>query len=245
MAKFFIDRPVFAIVTAIVLLLAGIIAGFGLPIAQYPQITLPTIRVAAVYPGASAEVVEQAVAQPIEEQVNGVEGMLYMTSSSSGNGVYNLDITFGLESNADIAAVQVQNRTSQASARLPSEVINSGITTRKQTPDTLMYVALVSPKGSYDELFLANYASINIVETLKRVKGVGNVQLFGAEFGMRLWLRRRRSSSSTASRSAAGSPRRANSRTSSFAPNRTAPSFAWATSRVSNSAPRTTPSSRS
>ncbi len=189
MAKFFIDRPVFAIVAAIVLLLAGIIAGFGLPIAQYPQITLPTIRVAAVYPGASAEVVEQAVAQPIEEQVNGVEGMLYMTSSSSGNGVYNLDITFGLESNADIAAVQVQNRAAQASARLPGKVINSGITTRKQTPDTLMYVALVSPQGSYDELFLANYASINIVETLKRVKGVGNVQLFGAEFGMRLWLR--------------------------------------------------------
>ena len=189
MAKFFIDRPVFAFVTAIVLLLAGIIAGLNLPIAQYPQITLPTIRVAALYPGASAEVVEQAVAQPIEEQVNGVEGMLYMTSSSSGNGAYNLDITFGLESDADIAAVQVQNRASQANARLPSEVINSGITTKKQTPDTLMYIALVSPQGTYDELFLANYATINIVETLKRVKGVGNVQLFGAEFGMRLWLR--------------------------------------------------------
>jgi len=189
MAKFFIYRPVFAIVTAIVLLLAGIIAGLSLPIAQYPQITLPTIRVAGIYPGASAEVVEQAVAQPIEEQVNGVEGMLYMSSSSSGNGAYNLDITFGLESNADIAAVQVQNRASQANARLPSEVINSGVTTKKQTPDTLMYIALVSPKGTYDELFLANYATINIVETLKRVKGVGNVQLFGAEFGMRLWLK--------------------------------------------------------
>ena len=189
MAKFFIFRPVFAIVTAIVLTLAGIIAGINLPIAQYPQITLPTIRVSAVYPGASAEVVEQAIAQPIEEQINGVEGMQYMTSSSSGNGGYNLDITFGLEDNADIAAVQVQNRASQANARLPSEAISAGITTKKQTPDVLMYLALVSPKGTYDELFLANYATINVVEALKRIKGVGNVSLFGAEFGMRLWLR--------------------------------------------------------
>ncbi len=189
MARFFIFRPVFAIVTAIVLTLAGVIAGINLPIAQYPQITLPTIRVSAVYPGASAEVVEQAIAQPIEEQINGVEGMQYMTSSSSGNGGYNLDITFGLEDNADIAAVQVQNRASQANARLPSEAISAGITTKKQTPDVLMYLALVSPKGTYDELFLANYATINVVEALKRIKGVGNVSLFGAEFGMRLWLR--------------------------------------------------------
>jgi hydrophobe/amphiphile efflux-1 (HAE1) family protein len=189
MAKFFIYRPIFAIVTAIVLTLAGIIAGLNLPIAQYPQITLPTIRVAGFYPGASASVVEESVAQSIEEQVNGVEGMLYMSSSSSGDGAYNLDVTFGLDVDADIAAVQVQNRASQANARLPAEVINTGITTKKQTPDVLMYVALTSPKGSYDELFLTNYATINIVEALKRVKGVGNVQLFGAEFGMRLWLK--------------------------------------------------------
>ncbi|WP_295002352.1 multidrug efflux RND transporter permease subunit [uncultured Dechloromonas sp.] len=189
MARFFIFRPVFAIVTAIVLTLAGIIAGISLPIAQYPQITLPTIRVSAVYPGASAEIVEQALAQPIEEQVNGIEGMLYMSSSSAGNGGYNLDITFGLDSDADIAAVQVQNRASQANARLPSEAISAGITTKKQTPDVLMYLALVSPKGTYDELFLANYATINVVEAIKRVKGVGNVSLFGAEFGMRIWLK--------------------------------------------------------
>lgn len=189
MAKFFIYRPVFAFVTAIVITLAGVIAGINLPIAQYPQITLPTIRVSAFYPGASAAVVEQALAQPIEEQVNGVEGMLYMSSSSSGNGGYNLDITFGLDSNADIAAVQVQNRASQANARLPAETIGAGITTRKQTPDVLMYVALVSPKGTYDELFLANYATINVVEAIKRIKGVGNVSLFGAEFGMRIWLK--------------------------------------------------------
>jgi hydrophobe/amphiphile efflux-1 (HAE1) family protein len=188
MAKFFITRPVFAIVTALVLLLAGIIAGFSLPISQYPQITLPTVRISAFYPGANAEVVEQAIAQPIEEQVNGVEGMLYMSSSSSGNGAYSLNITFGLDSNADIAAVQVQNRAAQANSRLPGEVLSSGVTTKKQTPDTLMYVALVSPKGTYDDLFLTNYATINVVEALKRVKGVGNVQLYGAEFGMRLWL---------------------------------------------------------
>lgn len=189
MARFFIFRPVFAIVTAIVLTLAGIIAGINLPIAQYPQITLPTIRVSAMYPGASAEVVKQALAQPIEEQVNGIEGMLYMTSSAAGNGGYNLDITFGLETNSDIAAVQVQNRASQANSRLPSEAISAGITTKKQTPDVLMYIALVSPNGTYDELFLSNYATINVVEAIKRVKGVGNVSLFGAEFGMRIWLK--------------------------------------------------------
>ncbi len=189
MANFFIYRPVFAIVTAILLTLAGIIAGINLPIAQYPQITLPTVRVAAFYPGASAGVVEESVALPIEEQINGVEGMLYMSSSSSGDGAYNLDVTFGLDTDADIAAVQVQNRASQANARLPAEVINAGITTKKQTPDVLMYVALVSPNNTYDELFLTNYAAINVVEALKRVKGVGNVQVFGAEFGMRLWLK--------------------------------------------------------
>jgi hydrophobe/amphiphile efflux-1 (HAE1) family protein len=189
MARFFIDRPVMAIVSAIVLTLAGLIAGLKLPIAQYPQITLPTVRVSALYPGASAEVVEQSLAQPIEEQVNGVEGMLYMSSSSAGSGAYNLDVTFGLDADPDIAAVQVQNRASQASARLPAETLNLGVVTRKQTPDTLMYLALVSPRGTYDELFLANYATINVVEALKRIKGVGNVQLFGAEFGMRLWLK--------------------------------------------------------
>ncbi len=188
MAKFFIDRPVFAIVSAIVLVLAGLIAGLNLPIAQYPQITLPNMVVSAFYPGASADVVEQAIAQPIEEQVNGVQGMQYMSSKSTGNGAYSLNVTFGLDVDPDMAAVQVQNRVAQANASLPVEVISGGVTTSKQTPDTLMYVALVSPKGSYDDLFLANYANINVVEAIKRVKGVGNVQLFGATFGMRLWL---------------------------------------------------------
>jgi hydrophobe/amphiphile efflux-1 (HAE1) family protein len=189
MARFFIDRPVFAIVLALVMLIGGAVAGFGLPIAQYPQITLPTIRVQAAYPGASAEVVERAVAQAIEEQVNGVEGMVYMQSSSAGNGAYQLDVTFDLARNADIASVQVQNRVAQANARLPQEVLSAGVTTKKSSPDTLMYVALYSPNGTYDELFLNNYLTINVVESLKRVRGVGNVQVFGAEFGMRLWLK--------------------------------------------------------
>jgi hydrophobe/amphiphile efflux-1 (HAE1) family protein len=189
LARFFIDRPVFAIVIALVMLIGGGVAGSSLPIAQFPQITLPTIRVAAAYPGANAEVVERAVAQAIEEQVNGVEGMVYMQSSSAGNGAYALDVTFDLSRNADIASVQVQNRVSQANARMPQEVMSSGITTKKSSPDTLMYVALFSPNGTYDELFLNNYLTINVIESLKRVKGVGNVQVFGAEFGMRLWLK--------------------------------------------------------
>lgn len=188
MAKFFIHRPVLAIVSSILLLLAGIIAGLSLPIAQFPQITLPTVQVSAFYPGANTGVVEEAVALPVEAQVNGVEGMAYMSSTSAGNGSYTLNVTFDLGVDADIAAVQVQNRAAQASAQLPADVMSSGVTTKKTTPDILMYVALHSPGGTYDELFLSNYAAINIIENIKRVSGVGNVQLFGAEFGMRIWL---------------------------------------------------------
>jgi hydrophobe/amphiphile efflux-1 (HAE1) family protein len=188
MARFFIYRPIFAIVTSLLLLLAGGIAGLSLPIAQYPQITLPTIQVSAVYPGANAGVVEEGVALPIETQVNGVEGMSYMTSNSSGSGIYSLNVTFKLEVDPDIASVQVQNRASQANAQLPADVMSYGVTTKKTTPDTLMYIALNSPQSTYDELFLSNYTAINLVDTIKRVKGVGDVQLFGAEFGMRVWL---------------------------------------------------------
>lgn len=189
MAKFFISRPVFAIVTSLFLLIAGIISGITLPIAQFPQITLPTVRVSGIYPGANAQVVEEGVALPIEQQVNGVEQMLYMNSTSAENGQYTLDVTFNLDADPDIASVQVQNRTAQANAQLPQEVLSSGLTTKKSTPDTLMYVAIHSPQNTYDELFLTNYTAINIIEAIKRIKGVGNVTLFGSEFGMRVWLK--------------------------------------------------------
>jgi hydrophobe/amphiphile efflux-1 (HAE1) family protein len=188
MAQFFIGRPVFAIVAALVITLAGAIAGLQLPVAQYPQITLPTIVVSAVYPGANAETVEQTVGQPIEAQVNGVPGMVYMESTSSSAGTYRLSVTFGLGTDADTAAVEVQNRVAQATPSLPSDALTAGITTRKSTPDTLMYVALYSPKGTYDNLFLSNYVNINVVDPIKRVPGVGDANVFGSDFGMRIWL---------------------------------------------------------
>ena len=189
MARFFIARPVFAIVASLVIALAGVISGLQLPIAQYPQITLPSVVVAANYPGASAQTVEQSVAQPIEEQVNGVEGMMYMESTSTSAGSYRLSVTFGLGVDADVAAVQVQNRVSQASGSLPSEVIANGVTTTKSSANELMNVAFFSPEGTYDALFLSNYIAINVVEAIKRVDGVGEVQVYGSDFGMRIWLK--------------------------------------------------------
>jgi hydrophobe/amphiphile efflux-1 (HAE1) family protein len=189
MARFFIDRPIFAIVVALIISLAGIISLLNLPIAQYPDIVLPMINVTAAYLGASPDVVEQAVAQPIEQQVNGVEKMLYMDSQSASDGSYSLNVTFALGKDPDIATVQVQNRVSQAQGSLPSEVINTGVTVTKQNSDTLMYFALYSPKGTYDDLWLNNYGNINVVDVIKRVKGVGSVNVFASDFGMRLWLR--------------------------------------------------------
>lgn len=188
MARFFIDRPVFAIVLAILITLMGTIAGFSLPIAQYPDITKPHIAVSTNYVGASAETVEESVAQAIEQKVNGVENMLYMTSTSTSTGEYTLDVYFNLDKNADIGSVEVQNRVSQASSSMPSEVNDSGITTEKKSAETIMYFTLHSPNATYDNMFLTTYAMTNFVDACKRVKGVSSIDTFGQEYAMRLWL---------------------------------------------------------
>lgn len=189
MAKFFIDRPVFAIVLSILIVLGGLISIFVLPVAQYPQISPPIVNVNASYVGANAEVVEQSVAQIIEQQVNGVEGAVSMKSSSSDNGRYSLDVQFEVGVDADNAAVQVQNRVAQANSQLPQEVLQAGVVTKKTSPDNVLFFALYSPNKTYDAVFLKNYGSIYMVEELKRVKGVGNVMEFGPDFSMRIWLR--------------------------------------------------------
>lgn len=188
MARFFIDRPVFAIVLAILISLLGTIAGFSLPIAQYPNITKPRISVTTNYVGASADVVEEAVAQAIEQKVNGVENMLDMNSVSTSNGQYELNVQFNLEKNADIASVEVQNRVSQATSSMPSEVNAYGITTTKESAETIMYFGLTSPNRTYDGMFLRTYADANFIDAVKRVKGVSTVQEFGPEYAMRIWL---------------------------------------------------------
>lgn len=188
MARFFIDRPVFAIVLSLVISLCGLLALRVLPVAQYPKITLPTINVSTQYLGANAEVVQQSVAQPMEEKINGVEGMLYMDSLSTGNGLYSLSVTFDIARDADMATVLTQNRVATATSVLPTEVNQAGVITRKQSPDTLLYYVLYSPKGSYDSLFLRNYGTIYISDVLKRVPGVGNLNEYGSEYGMRIWL---------------------------------------------------------
>jgi multidrug efflux pump len=189
MARFFIDRPVFAIVISLFLMLIGTLSLIQLPVGEFPNIALPTVRVNAVYLGASADVVEQSVTAPIDQQVNGVTDMLYINSVSADDGSSTVDVTFALERDPDLAAVEVQNRVSQANSQLPSEVINAGVTVRKQSPDTLMYFAVYSPDGSYDPLFISNYAYVYVVDELKRVKGVGDVKVYSSEFGMRIWLK--------------------------------------------------------
>ena len=188
MARFFIDRPVFAIVLAIIITLLGTIAGFSLPIAQYPNITKPRISVNTNYVGASADIVEKAVAQTIEQKVSGVENMLNMSSVSTSSGEYELNVEFNLEKNADIASVEVQNRVSQATSSLPSEVSGYSVTTAKESAETIMYFGLYSPKNTYDAMFLRTYADANFLDAVKRVKGVSTVGEYGPEYAVRIWL---------------------------------------------------------
>ncbi|GAB4191714.1 MAG: multidrug efflux RND transporter permease subunit [Wenzhouxiangellaceae bacterium] len=186
---FFIDRPRFATVLSILLIIVGILAYLNLPVAQYPEVAPPTIVVRAVYPGATPEVIADTVATPIEQEVNGVEGMLYMTSQSTSDGVMTLTITFALGTDLDIAQVLVQNRVAIAEPRLPEEVRRLGVTTQKSSPDLMMVVHLQSPDDSYDQLYISNYAFLQIRDVLSRIGGVGDITIFGArEYSMRVWL---------------------------------------------------------
>jgi hydrophobe/amphiphile efflux-1 (HAE1) family protein len=188
-SRFFIDRPVFAVVLSLVVLAAGLISLTALPISEYPEVSPPTITVRAVYPGANPTVLAQTVGTPLEDAINGVERMLYMSSSATADGVLNLTVTFEIGTNVDLAQVQVQNRVSQALARLPEEVRALGVTTEKRSPDITMVVHLVSPDGRYDPVYLRNYALLNVRNELARLPGAGQVAVFGAgDYAMRVWL---------------------------------------------------------
>ena len=189
LSGFFIGRPRFAFVLSIVIALAGLVAIRAIPVAEFPEIAPPQVQVTTSYPGADAQVVQEAVAAPIEAEVNGVDGMLSMSSTSANGGGYTLTVTFAVGTDPDIAAVNVQNRVAIAQARLPQEVVRQGIVTRKQSSNMLMVVNLTSPEGTHDGLFLSNYASIHVQDALSRINGVGNVAQFGAlDYGMRVWL---------------------------------------------------------
>ncbi|HXN95792.1 MAG TPA: efflux RND transporter permease subunit, partial [Candidatus Acidoferrales bacterium] len=179
-SNFFIKRPIFAAVTSIIIFVIGAIAYFRLPLSEYPNVVPPTVVVRTSYPGANPTVIADTVASPLEQQINGVEGMLYMFSQATADGVMTLTITFGLGTDLDKAQVQVQNRVSQALPRLPQEVQLLGVTTEKTSPDLLMVVHLVSPDNRYDMLYLANLAYLQVKDELGRLPGVGNVQVFGA-----------------------------------------------------------------
>ncbi|MGP2757791.1 efflux RND transporter permease subunit [Serratia marcescens] len=187
--RFFIKRPIFAIVLSILTLIAGTVALFQLPLSEYPAVTPPTVQVTASYPGANPKVIAETVAAPLEQAITGVEGMLYMSSQAATDGRMTLTVTFAQGTNADMAQIQVQNRVARALPRLPAEVQHQGVVTQKTSPDILMVVHLLSPDQRYDPLYISNYAYLQVRDELSRIPGVSDVQVWGAgEYSMRLWL---------------------------------------------------------
>ncbi len=188
-SHFFIDRPIFASVVSIIFIILGGVAFLRLPVAQYPEIAPPVINVTGQYPGASAEVVASTVVAPIEDQINGVENMLYVSSNATADGRFSIAVTFDLGTNLDIAQVQIQNRVAIAQPRLPAEVRNIGVVVAKSSPDLMMVVHLFSPDKSRDALFVSNYTTLEIKDVLTRVDGVGSITVFGSrDYSMRVWL---------------------------------------------------------
>jgi hydrophobe/amphiphile efflux-1 (HAE1) family protein len=189
LSRFFIDRPIFAAVISIVFVIIGAVSLQRLPVAQYPEIASPVVRVSGQYPGASADIVAATVVAPLEQEINGVENMIYIASNSTGDGRFQIDVTFELGTNLDIAQVQVQNRVATAQPRIPADVRNIGVTTAKSSPDLMMVINLYSPDKSRDTLFISNYAKVEITDVLSRIQGVGSVTVFGArDYSMRIWL---------------------------------------------------------
>ena len=189
LSHFFIDRPIFAIVVSVFVTIVGAVAYVGLPIAQYPEIAPPTIQISATYPGASAATIAETVATPLEQQINGVENMLYMSSQSTGDGKLTLTVTFRIGTDLNIAQMLTQNRVEDALPRLPEDVQRLGVQVRKSTPNILLVVHLMSPDRSRDDLYLSNYATLHVKDALARLPGVGDVQVFGGrDYAMRIWL---------------------------------------------------------
>jgi len=188
-AGFFIDRPVFSTVLSLFIVIVGIIGLILLPIEQYPQITPPVVKIGASYPGANATTVSQAVATPIEQELNGTPGMIYMESSSSNSGGLSITVTFDVNTNVDLAAVEIQNRVKLAESRLPAEVLQNGISVEKQAPSQLLTIAIASDDPKFDEIYLSNYATINVLDVLRRIPGVGRVSNVGSRYyGMQIWV---------------------------------------------------------
>src|ERR1700751_4899891 len=186
-----INRPILAMVLSIVLLIVGAIAYTTLPVAEYPQVVPPTVVVTTQYPGASAQTVSDTVAAPIEQQINGVEDMLYLYSQATSNGQLTITVTFKLGTDLDKAQVLVQNRVAIAQPQLPDEGQRNGVVTRKNSPDILMVVFMLSPDDSFDQLYISNYALLQVRDELLRLDGIGDIQIFGArDYSMRLWLHR-------------------------------------------------------